>query len=109
MTTMYPFVHNRRRFSRWGLIVVHTFKSRFACTSATENLRAYVQRSEGIDIRGRALRFVFKNWQSMNMLDLDKGIYYNTSTALGRLESALDQLQRIDEHDEMLFIAEVFL
>jgi hypothetical protein len=104
-----PICPQSAAFSRWGLIVALTFKSRFVPTSATENLRTYYQRSEGIDIRGRELLFVSKNWQSMYMLHLDKGIYYGTSTALGRKESAPDQLQRIGGHNEMLFFTEVFL
>lgn len=74
--------------------------------TAKENSRRFYQHSEGIDISGRELRFVSKNWKSMFVLDLDNGSYYNTSTVSGRMDGAPDQLQRISGNDDLLFFTE---
>lgn len=74
--------------------------------TARENSRSFYQHSEGIDIAGRELRFVSKNWKSMFILHLDNGTYYNTSTVHGRMDGAPDQLQRISDDDDLLFFTE---
>jgi len=71
-----------------------------------ESAKKYFTHCEGIDVRQNDLFFISKKQRELFILDLDKETYRKTSTKGGKFKGHPDQINKIVDHNDLLFFTE---